>query len=121
MYSASKGLILARLLDITLSIVFSGALRCRMLQGPEVAKPQNSWGSPPAPAVPPTRKAHRARLATVGDCQSQAARLFREARSGILPVQDAARLANILALISRMIEGGEFEKRLEMLETRAAA
>lgn len=92
-----------------------------MLQGPEVAKPQNSWGSQPAPAPVGKRKAFRARLVTVGDCQSQAARLFREARSGMVPVQDAARLANILALISRMIEGGEFEKRLEALETRAAA
>lgn len=92
-----------------------------MLQGQETAKPQNSWGSQPDPALAPKRKAYRARLATVGDCQSQAARLFREARSGILPVQDAARLANILALISRMIEGGEFEKRLEALEERAAA
>lgn len=44
------------------------------------------------------------------------AKLYREARAGKIDVQDASRLANILMLIGRMIEGSDFERRLEALE-----
>jgi hypothetical protein len=46
-------------------------------------------------------------------------RLYREARHGRIPAQDASRLASILALVGRMIEGGEIERRLELLEVAA--
>ncbi|MFC4726325.1 hypothetical protein AB6B38_09550 [Glycocaulis abyssi] len=62
------------------------------------------------------RKAFRARLLSVGDCAHQTARLFRDARSGTLKVEDASRLANILAILSRMIEGSALEARVEALE-----
>jgi hypothetical protein len=46
------------------------------------------------------------------------ARLYKEARQGRLPIQDATRLAHILALIGRIIEGGEIEERLARLEAQ---
>lgn len=73
----------------------------------------------PAPrdgAVGGRRKAFRARLSSVTDCAHQTARLFRDARSGSIKVEDASRLANILSILSRMIEGSALEARVEALE-----
>jgi len=52
----------------------------------------------------------------VSDCAHQTARLFRDARSGTIKVEDASRLANILSILSRMIEGSTLEARIEALE-----
>ena len=65
------------------------------------------------------RKALRAKLQTIGDVQSQLARLYREARSGTIKVEDASRLANILAILGRMIGDSELEARIAALETKA--
>jgi len=69
----------------------------------------------------PPRKAFRAKLQTIGDVQSQLARLFREARSGSIKVEDASRLANILAILGRMIGDSDLEARIAALETKGAA
>jgi hypothetical protein len=45
-------------------------------------------------------------------------RIYIEARDGRRPVSDAARLAYMLALIGRAIEGTEFEGRLAALEDK---
>lgn len=58
----------------------------------------------------------RVRLDTVGDARREAARVYRKAICGELKVEDASRLVNILAIIGRMVEQGEFERRLEALE-----
>lgn len=68
--------------------------------------------------VTPIERRVRARLDTLADVRREMAKLYRMARAETLDVQDAARLANILMLIGRLIEGGEFEKRLEALEAR---
>lgn len=40
----------------------------------------------------------------------------REARAGSLDVGDASKLANVLQILGRMIEGSELETRIEALE-----
>lgn len=66
------------------------------------------------------RKAFRAKLQSVGDCSSQLARLYREARSGTIKVEDASRLANILAILSRILSDSELEGRIAALEAKGA-
>nr|WP_319249471.1 hypothetical protein [uncultured Celeribacter sp.] len=58
----------------------------------------------------------RVKLDSVTDARKEMVKLYREARAGKIDVQDASRLANILMLIGRMIEGSNFERRLEGLE-----
>ncbi len=60
----------------------------------------------------------RVRLDTVGDARREVAKLYRMAREGELDISDASKLANILALIARMVEGSDLEARLEALEAR---
>lgn len=79
------------------------------------AKSGESWGT----GVVPPRKTYRARLQTVNDVQTQLARIFREARSGLIDVGDASRLANILSILGRMIGDSELESRIAAIEARA--
>ena len=85
-----------------------------------------SWG-PPTPANPPVPaaapRAFRAKLTTTREVAAQAARLFREARAGVIDTQSASRLANILAIVGRLLSDAELEAvtaRLDALEQRAA-
>ena len=78
----------------------------------------SAFGATPRPA---RRKAFRARLETVRDVQGQLARLYREARSGAIDVQDASRLANVLAILGRMIGDTELESRIAALEASGAS
>lgn len=55
-------------------------------------------------------------LATVGDVRRELARLYREGKAGQRDIQDVSRLANVLQILNRAIEGSEFEQRLEQLE-----
>lgn len=93
------------------------------MQGQDAPTPQGGWVSPitpaPAAAKPPRRKAFRAKLNTVRDVQNQIARLYREARSGTIKVEDASRLANVLSILGRMIEGGDVEERIVALEAKS--
>ena len=93
-------------------------LRCRLMWGgaTETAQISGASGATPGPA---RRKAFRARLQTIGDVQSQLARLYREARSGTIKVEDASRLANILAILGRMIGDSDLEARIADLEAKA--
>lgn len=59
-------------------------------------------------ATPGERRV-RVRLDTIYDVRKELAKLYREARAKKTDVQDAARLANILMLIGRLIEGGDIE------------
>ena len=54
------------------------------------------------------------KLDTLGAVRAEAARLYRAGRRGELPAQDAGRLA----LAAKLIEAGEFERRLEQVEAR---
>jgi hypothetical protein len=72
-----------------------------------------SASKPPAP-----KKYARIPLRTIGEVHAEAARIYRLARSGQMDSADCSRLASVLALISRMIEGGELERRVRALEKR---
>lgn len=79
----------------------------------KAGKPDASTGSgTPAPRV--------GRLDTLPRCRRELARLYRDARGGRLDAQTAARLASIVAMIGRLIEGGELEARLAALEEQQA-
>jgi hypothetical protein len=69
--------------------------------GPEQAPPQ------PRPFL---------RLDTSDRIRREAVRLYRAGRDGKRDVADVSKLTNCLALIQRMIEGGEVEARIARLE-----
>jgi hypothetical protein len=62
----------------------------------------------------------RARLKSVGDVAEELGKLYREARSKRLDVADASRLANMLSILSRILETSELEKRVAELEQRGS-
>jgi hypothetical protein len=61
---------------------------------------------------------YRAKLDTLQDIRREMARVYREARSGLVDVQDATKLTWCLQAVGKVIEGGELEKRIETLEQR---
>jgi hypothetical protein len=69
-------------------------------------------------APPPPKQYVRAKLATATDVSRELAKLYREARGGRIKVDDASRLANILAILSRILTDSELEARIEALEGR---
>ena len=73
---------------------------------------QGKKGTPPRLRCP---------LRTIDDVRAELARLYRDAKAGRRDVSDASRLANMLFILGRMIEGAEFEARLEKLERDAHA
>lgn len=71
------------------------------------------------PPSPVGKKVYaRAKLATATDVSRELAKLYREARSGSVKVEDASRLANILAILSRILIDSDLEARIEALEGR---
>jgi len=81
------------------------------------ANPQDGWGTPPpSPKSPP--KVVRLRLDTSRDCQRALARLIRGTLAGTVETQDLSRYANAIAVLARLIEGGDIERRLEELEAK---
>jgi len=64
--------------------------------------------------TPPVRL--RLRLNTIDDVKAEMARLYREGKSGQRDVSDVSRLANVLSLLGRLIEGSDLERRLTALE-----
>ena len=76
---------------------------------------RNLPADPPPERTCPER-ARRHRLDTVPRCRREVARLYAEARQGKLDAQTATRLASIVALAARMIEGAELEERIAKLE-----
>jgi hypothetical protein len=59
-------------------------------------------------------------LCTIADVRLEASRLYRATRRGDVPAVDASRMASVLSLISRLIEGSDFEQRLAAIEARLA-
>jgi hypothetical protein len=70
-------------------------------------------------AAPPSRV--RCKLNTVDDVKAEMARLYREGKAGTRSVGDVSRLANVLSLMGRLIEGADFEARLATLEAAKPA
>lgn len=58
----------------------------------------------------------RIKLTTIEEVHNELAKVYKEARSGLIKSEDLGRFANCLQIISRVIEGGEIERRLEQLE-----
>lgn len=72
---------------------------------------------PAQPAIeqaPPARL--RLKLATADDVRRELARLYREGKTGQRDVGDVSRLANVLGILSRAIETGVLERRVNELE-----
>jgi hypothetical protein len=82
-----------------------------------LAQDWTTQGKPGASAAPPPRsRRYRAKLDTVGSVSGELARIYREARSGILPVDHASKYANVLSIIARILETTDLEARLAKLE-----
>lgn len=89
---------------------------------------QGNWGAPASsppvgkgPKCDAPRKSyrsHRAKLASVRDVSAELGKLYREARAGKIEVADASRLANVLAIVARILSDSELEARIEALEAR---
>ena len=60
----------------------------------------------------------RMKLDSANDCQRALARLIRAALAGSIETQDLSRYANALMILSRLIDGGDFERRLEAIEAK---
>lgn len=67
--------------------------------------------------TPPQR--YRCKLQTAADCRKQMARIFRESRSGLIDVQEAAKLTWILSSIANTIKINELEIRILAVEQAA--
>tara|TARA_B100000405_G_scaffold302449_1_gene265777 strand:+ start:974 stop:1258 length:285 start_codon:yes stop_codon:yes gene_type:complete len=67
-------------------------------------------------APPPSPTGKRVKLKTVGDVSREMAKLYREARNGKIDVSDASKLANMLSILSRILETSDLERRVEKLE-----
>jgi len=67
--------------------------------------------------LPPTRNTrYRAKLDSISDVKREMAKVYREARSGVVDVQDATKLTWCLQAVAKVIEGSDLERRLELLE-----
>ena len=58
----------------------------------------------------------RLKLKTIDDVKAEMARLYREGKAGLRDVGEVSKLANVLSLLGRLIEGSDLEKRLTALE-----
>ncbi len=83
--------------------------------------PSESLAETHGDAHPPSPKEKRVKLKTVGDVSREMAKLYREARNGKIDVADASKLANMLSILSRILESSDLEKRVEELEHRGVA
>jgi hypothetical protein len=67
--------------------------------------------------IPPTKeKRYRCRLDSMKAITSEMSRLYREARSGALDVQDATKLTYMLSSIGKALLDSDIEARVEALE-----
>ena len=76
---------------------------------PEEPKPINGLRN--------TRRA-RVRLDSMQRVRRELTRIYVEARDGLRDVSDASKLGNMLGTLGRLIEGGDLEHRIELLEAR---
>ena len=58
-------------------------------------------------------------LRNLDDVKAELARLYREGKSGRRDVTEVSKLANVLGILGRQIEGADVERRVEELEARA--
>ena len=60
----------------------------------------------------------RVDLKTIDDVRVEMARVYRDMRSGKIDKSEGTKLAFVLAQLGRLIEVGELERRLALLERR---
>jgi hypothetical protein len=68
--------------------------------------------------IPPAARP-RLRLDSLARVRFELTKIYRQARDGERDVSDASKLAHILALIGRILEGSDLEKRIGLLEQQA--
>ncbi|MEI8572630.1 hypothetical protein U737_07700 [Methylomonas sp. LW13] len=69
--------------------------------------------------LPPQKgQRYRCKLDTMQDVRREMAKVYREARSGVVDVQDATKLTWCLQAVGKVIEGSDLEKRIEALENK---
>ena len=66
---------------------------------------------------PPSHKRYRAKLDTLHDVKREMAKIYREARTGLIDSQDATKQVWVLQAIGKVIVDAELEKRIELLES----
>lgn len=72
---------------------------------------------PTGETTPPRRL--RLKLKTMCDIKAELARLYRDGKAGRRDIVDVSKLANVLSIIGRLIEGVELARRVELLEEGA--
>ncbi len=68
----------------------------------------------------PKNTRYRCQLDTVSDVKREMAKVYREARSGIIGTQDLTKLTWCLQAVAKVIETSDIEQRIEQLEQQAA-
>ncbi|MBT9097651.1 hypothetical protein KFZ76_08015 [Methylovulum psychrotolerans] len=69
--------------------------------------------------LPPQKgQRYRCKLDSLGDVKREMAKVYREARSGLVDVQEATKLTWCLQAVGKVIEGSDLEKRIEALEAK---
>lgn len=64
----------------------------------------------------PRPKSERIRLGNIKDVRYEIAKVYREARAGLMPTQEATRLVYMLISLGNMIRDSELEERIVKLE-----
>ena len=77
--------------------------------------PKGSGATPP-PRPNNLGKHNLVRLHTIGAVRRELAKLYRETRAGHVQTGDASKLAHILWVIARILEGADLEQRIAALE-----
>ena len=80
------------------------------------ADPAASRAGTGAGQVPPPRL--RLKLRSIDDVRAELARLYREGKAGKRDITDVSKLANVLSILGRLIEGADLEARIAELEQR---
>ena len=75
------------------------------------ARADSSDGTQPGPRL-------RLPLKTMDDVKAELARLYKDGKSGKRDVADVSKLANVLSILGRLIEGVDLAARVEALEDR---
>ena len=65
-----------------------------------------------------TPKRYRVKLDTLHDIRREMAKIYREARSGLIDNQDATKQVWILSAIGKVVVESDLEKRIEALENQ---
>lgn len=55
-------------------------------------------------------------LSTAGEIRRELARVYRDARQGLIDPGDGTKLAHMLSFLARLIQDTDFEARLQALE-----